>query len=356
VTRVYVVVGEASGDALAAPVVEALQRLRPDVAIRGVGGPKLRALGVEGPMRAEDLTAFGLVEALGAVARAPGVSRRILEDARRFGATVLWTVDSPDRMLRLHQKAAGMRRIHWVCPQWWAWRAWRLESLARDLHELWCLWPFEIPSLLGGGVRGRFTGHPLADVPPPAAPPEGDHPRRSLQKRIVVVPGSRPSERQGLRGLFTEVALRMRDLGHEVGWVRGPHGSPDGEFPGVAHDDVASGAAWCDAALVASGTATLEVALADRPQIVAYRVHPVTALIAGRVVQVPAVALPNLLMGRQVVPEHTGKLDAGRITAELLTLLGPAGQAQREALSGLRNHLKGPGAVALAQALIGGGS
>lgn len=332
-TELFVAAGEASGDALLAPVVKTLRERFPGLRVRGLAGPRLREEGVEVVAASEEVTALGLAEVATALPRLARVLGRL--DRALAGADVLLTADSPSLLLRLcrRARARGIAAVHVVSPQIWAWRPGRAHRVAESVDALLCVLPFE-PRLYEGRVRALFVGHPAAAVrPAPVATPG--------RPVFALCPGSRPAEVRALWPVFREVARRLRRGFPEAGFrvalaptvTRAALGGLDATYvPGIA------ACAGCDAALVASGTATLELAALDVPMVVAYRVHPLTALAARRLLTVRRVALPNVLAGRTVVPEHLQRLDPDALAADLAALVGTRGQVPREVVAALEGE------------------
>jgi lipid-A-disaccharide synthase len=334
----FVAAGEGSGDALLAELIPELRRRVPDLAPVGVVGPRTRALGVDG-LAAERFTGLGLLEV---VPRLPDLARGLAEAERlavASGARVALTVDSPDAWLRLapRLRRRGIAVLHWVSPQVWAWRPGRVRTVAERVDAVLCVLPFE-PAWYAGRVRAVFVGHPAAAIRPaprftPGAP------------RFALCPGSRESEVRALWPVFREVARELRRRWPSCGFVvpvaptvpRSWLGGLDATYVGSMSE-----VAGVDAALTASGTATIQLAALDVPQVVAYRVHPLTAAIARRLLTVRHVALPNVLAGREVVPEHLQDLDPVAIARDLAALVGVRGQVPRE----LVDALEGEAAIA----------
>jgi lipid-A-disaccharide synthase len=340
VTRpLLVAAAEASGDRLAAELVRGLRAVVPDLAPRGLVGPRMRAAGVEVVAEADGLGVMGFVEALRVAPRARRVLAAAREELRLRPPRACVTVDAPSLLLRVAREARAARvpAIHVVAPQVWAWRPGRARRVAEDVDVLLCLLPFE-PAWFTGRVRAVFVGHPAAAVAPRPVPAPGT-------PTIALCPGSRRAEVAALAPVFAEVArrvLRARpDAGFLVPVAPGVDPGPLRDLPRAVRVDGLAAVAGADAALVASGTATLELAALDVPMVVAYRVHPWVAAVARRLVEVPYVALPNVLAGRGVVPEHLQELDPAALARDLLGLVGVRGQVPRDLVA----SLKGEGAV-----------
>src|SRR5512144_2814132 len=210
--EILIVAGEASADLHAARVLEELGALRPGVRAFGVGGPRLRAAGLEALAPAEDISVMGLVEVLPRIPRILGILRalRLAAAARRPRAALL--VDLPDFNLRLAAKlkALGIPVVYYVSPTIWAWRPKRARKIAKVVDRMLCILPFEERFYEGTGVSARFVGHPLAERPPPAEP---DHYRGELglaagRTTVALVPGSRPSELKRIFPAMLDAAER----------------------------------------------------------------------------------------------------------------------------------------------------
>ena len=346
--RLLISAGEASGDVLAAELVAALAR-HGALQARGVAGPAMRAAGVEVVARSEDIAVNGLWEVVSRLGAIRQVGRRL---ERQFGwADLFVVVDAPDFHLPLARRARarGVKVVGYVSPQVWAWRSGRVVHMARSLDRLLCLFPFEPRLYQPHGLDARFVGHPVVErLQGVTLSPRPD--------TFALLPGSRRHEWDRLLPVFLGVARRVRQrvpgarflLGRAstlpAGLLEGvPLGEGvevlDGLLPAVSH---------ASAALVASGTATLELAVLGVPMVVAYRVHPSTYWVGRLVVKgVDHIALPNILAGGPVVPEYIQTLDedvlAERLVAEarsgvqrqalaeLTAKLGPSGSAQRAA-------------------------
>ena len=360
---VWLLAGEASGDVLGARLMASLQARRPDLRFRGVGGPRMIEAGcaeILFPM--SDLAVMGLAEIL---PRAMFLRRRLNEAVADIEATrpdLVVTIDSPGFALRLLKRIRplGIKRVHYVAPQVWAWRESRVKSFPGLWDALLCLLPFEQAFFAKHGVASRFVGHPVLQ----SGADRGD--ARAFRERhdiapdapvVVLMPGSRRNEAPRLLPVFGQtLSLLAQDFPNLVPVVP--------SSPVVASVVVKAAAAWpvkpiivtsvdekhdaysaAGAALTKSGTSTLELALAGVPMAVTYRVNPVTAALARRLIRVPHVAMVNLLAGREIVPE----LLQGDCTAEMLRdvlrqlLTDPAlAAAQRAAFKGVMQSLAAP--------------
>ncbi|MCO4768736.1 MAG: hypothetical protein KDA24_01805 [Deltaproteobacteria bacterium] len=328
--------GERSGDLLGGAVLRSLLQLQPDLSVTGVAGPAMRAAGRDRLQPFADidqLSGAGLVELVPRLPSILGV-RTLLREAIELGqprAAVL--IDAPDLHLPLLARArqAGVRAIQLVAPQFWAWRPGRARRLAEGADCVLCLFRFETQRLEEVGARAVWVGHPVVER---AADARAG--RRQGRRRLVLLPGSRAHEQARHAEAFVEAAkeaTRGLDVQVVLSW---PSKRPSP--PGVETSDEEGIAllAGADAALVAPGTATLEAAMVDCPTVVAGALHPASAFVARRLLQVDHVALPNLLLGTRRVPEVLQDLSAHRLAPVLRRALDPEARLQAR---GLREEL-----------------
>lgn len=333
--RLWIVAGEASGDRLGAQLVDVLRVRRPGLVVRGLAGPAMREAGVAALARAEEATAIGLVEVLTSLPRLIRLLERLEAAIVADRPDVVVTIDSPELCLRLaaRLRRRGIRVVHWVAPQVWAWRPGRVRRLGRAVDTVMCLLPFE-PQWLQEHVRAVFVGHPAAALAPDPGAPRPGHPT------FALCPGSRPSELARHWPVLRAVARVLRQRFPRCGFVVpvAPTIEPGalGGLDAVLVPSVA-GVAGADAAVVASGTATLELAALGVPMVVIYRVHPLTFAIARRWVRgVEHVALPNVIAGAPLVPEILQELDPGQIAAQVADLVGSGPQVPPSLLASLQ--------------------
>lgn len=319
--RVFVVAGEESGDQLGGALMESLARLAPHgVEFEGVGGPRMTAAGLVSRYAMDDLTAIGFGQVLG---KLPLILRRLRETVDAICAAqpdVLVLVDAPDfthRVAdRVRRRAPDIPIVKYVSPTVWAWRPGRARAMRPSIDRLLALLPFEpqVHERLGGPPT-LYVGHPLLERLGELRPtPEEQNRRSASPARVLVLPGSRRSEVERLGAVFG-AALGEVARGRDVEFVLPtlPRRLAQVEAltatwpvqPRILTDEKEKYAAFrtARAALAASGTVTLELALAGVPTVAAYRVAGWEAIIAPYILTIPSVILPNLVLGENAIPE-----------------------------------------------------
>jgi lipid-A-disaccharide synthase len=361
--QVLIVAGEASADLHAARALEELARLRPGVHAFGVGGPLLRAAGLEALAPAEEISVMGIAEVLPRLPRILSILRTLARAAAERRPRAALLVDLPDFNLRLASrlKALGIPVVYYVSPTIWAWRQGRARKIAKVVDRMLCILPFEARFYEGTGVRARFVGHPFAERPPPA-PPETYRAELGLsasRTTVAMVPGSRPAELSRIFPAMLEAAERIRAVRPDAQFVipvaptlaradlepyLGAHRGLDVTLVDGRTEAVVGAS---DAALVKSGTSTLETAVMLRPMVVVYKLSWLSYLVARLLVRIAHFALVNILAGRRVVPELLQcEASPKRMAAEIERLLGDraAREEQLVALREVRASLGEPGA------------
>ncbi|MFQ5551963.1 MAG: lipid-A-disaccharide synthase, partial [Gemmatimonadales bacterium] len=319
--RIAIIAGETSGDLLGAGLIRAVVARCPQARFEGIAGPGMVAAGCEALYPMERLAVIGLREAVRRYRELHDVRRRLIRHFIDDPPDLFVGIDAPDfnLSLELELRRAGIPTLHYVSPQVWAWRRYRLPKIRRAVSILLTLFPFEEKFFLDRGIRARFVGHPLADIIPDT--PDQGAARRELElpsdgEVVAILPGSRLSEvsllAEPMVGAAGWLARRRRGVRFVVPLVNEPVRSrfeaalgASGDAPEMhlleGHARTAIAAA--DAVLLASGTASLEALLLKRPMVITYRLGRLSWWIARMVVKVPFSGLPNLLAGRAVVPE-----------------------------------------------------
>jgi len=364
---VLVVAGEASGDLRGAELVAGLRVLLPGIRVTGVGGERLRAEGQEAIVDAEEISTMGLTEVFASVGRILGAFRRVrdaIEGRTGERPDLVVLIDLPDFNLRLAPiaKRAGVPVLYYVSPQVWAWRRWRVRQLARNVDRLAVVFPFE-EEIYRGLTDVTFVGHPALDTVRPSRTPAETRARHGLDPSrplVALLPGSRAAEvRSLLPEMVRAIDVLRADVPVDAVVALANEGLRPLVAPRVGSMPVVTGETWdlvaaSDLVLCASGSATLETALLERPMVVSYRLSPITWAVARLLVSVPFVAMPNLILGRRAVPELLQhEANAGRMAAEARSiLLDPArASAMRADLSSVRARLGEGGAAGRAAAI-----
>lgn len=319
--HVGIVVGEASGDRLGAGLIQAIREQVPDAVFEGIGGPRMTEAGCFSLYPMEKLSIMGLTNV---VRHLPGLVSVRSDLRRHFLETppdIFIGIDAPDFNLSLERdlKRAGIRTLHYVSPSVWAWRRYRLRKIADSVDCMLTLYPFEEEFYRQHDIPVRYVGHPLADTLANAVDPALARQHLGIDGRgklVALLPGSRVDEVRRLAGPFIRAAKWCHERRIDTGFVV--------PFVNAACRDVferrlrrlrctvpmtllngksLEALAACDAALLASGTATLECMLLKRPMVVAYRLSPLSYQLAKRLVKTRWFSLPNLLSGEPLVRE-----------------------------------------------------
>lgn len=362
--RIFISAGESSGDALGAALLEALERRVPALDAFGMGGARMVAGGFRAIRAASEVGVVGLVEVLRHLPRLVRLCRSLAAAAIAGRPDVAVLIDVPDFNLRLarHLKRAGIPVVFYVGPSVWAWRAHRTRVFAPWVDRMLVLFPFEVRPWADAGVDVVCVGHPLADELPRPLPEPA-----STTRQVALLPGSRRGEIERHLGPMLEAAalLRARKLADRFVLPVAPDldpallraqlaRSPVGDAVALVTQDAGDPGprrqALADStlALVASGTATLETALAGRPQVIVYRVSWLTYAIARLLAKVRFLGLPNLIAGREVAPELLQqKFTPGHLADAAARLLGDVA-ARRQVLAAyeeIRRNLGAQGAA-----------
>jgi lipid-A-disaccharide synthase len=361
--------GEASGDMYAARLASVLQS-RMDVQLFGMGGPQMRAAGVEIITDYSEVAVVGITEI---VRHLPSLLRamdQIVTEAEARKPALAILTDFPGFHLRLARKLQprGIRNVYYICPQFWAWRPWRANLIRRRFVKALCIFPFEEEFFRNAGVSTEFIGHPLVGEVHVTrdrktfCQQHGLDPARTI---VTILPGSRAAELAHHLPVLQETAARIHARKPVQFVVAAAHpreieqlktGWPTGLTVRVIEGETYNALAAADAAIVSSGTATIEAALLNAPMVVVYRVSPLTATLAKPLVRTPFFAMVNLIAGKKVVTELVqDNLTPERVAEAILALLQDpnARAAMKEGLADVRKRLGPPGAVDRAADQIG---
>jgi len=357
--KVMIIAGEASADLHGEKLVDALKAKAPGLQAFGIGGPGMRSHGFEAIVPSEDISVAGLTEVLFAIPRIWRIMRRITAVARERRPDVAVLIDMPDFNLRLAKRlnTLNIPVVYYISPQLWAWRQGRVKQIRERVDKMLVILPFEKDFYEKHGVPVEFVGHPLIEELPLDTNRDGARERLTLTKHkgplIAVLPGSRHKEVSRHLPVMLAGLLRLKE-----------------KFPGlrpvipVAHTidramversvaasgleaDIVDGHATdvllaSDAALVCSGTSTLQTALLLRPMVVVYRVSWLSYQILKRLVKVAHIALVNLIAGRALAPELIQNAMTPKAIADAVEPFlddSPLAEETRAAFRGLRAQL-----------------
>jgi lipid-A-disaccharide synthase len=352
--------GEASGDMYAAQLAAAL-KARASCELFGMGGNEMRAAGVHVVTDYSEVSVLGITEILAHLPQLVRAMRRLVDSARERRPALAILTDFPGFHLRLARKLKplGVRNVYYICPQFWAWRPWRVRIVRRRFALALCIFPFEEKFFGDAGVPVKFIGHPLVGKVAPAQTRESffaAHRLDSARKLVTILPGSRNSELAKhlpvLRGACEKIHAEMA-VQFVIAAAPGRAQSLKRGWPAdlelrVVEGQTYDALAHAEVSIVSSGTATIEAALLDAPMVVVYRVSPLTATLAKPLVRTRHFSMVNLIAGREVVPELIQKeFTANNVSAQVLRLLRDpvAVTAMRAELDEVRSKLGPPGAV-----------
>lgn len=349
--RILVSAGEPSGDRHAAEVVRTLRAAAPDIEVVATAGPATERAGAASLAPLAREAVVGFAEVLRHLPRLARIRGATVEIFRRRAVDLFLPVDYPGYHLHLAAAArrAGVRVLAYVAPQVWAWAPRRAERLPDLCDGLAVILDFEEDLLRRHGADARFVGHPLLDAPPP-------RPRAEVRREIgadgapvvALLPGARPAEVARHLPAFLEAGRILERRGAlAVVSLAGDAAPPVGlrVHRGPARDLLAA----ADAAIAKSGTAALEAAIAGTPVVVAYRTSAASYAIARRLVRLPWIAMPNVILGRRAVPELVqAEATPENLAAEASALLDRPDRREevRRALADVRARLGRPGAAA----------
>ncbi|HSS30254.1 MAG TPA: lipid-A-disaccharide synthase [Nitrospiraceae bacterium] len=368
--RILIVTGEASGDLHGAHLAKAIMALDPTTELVGIGGPSMRAAGVNLVPGVPQLDVMGLIglSAIRAMLQRVRAIRRVLK-AEAWDLVVL--IDNPG--LNFHfarvAKAAGRRVLYYIAPQLWAWRPGRMKWIQRRVDHVVVILPFEPELYHRAGVRCTFVGHPLLDM-------VAEHYDRAKLRRefglsesarvVGLLPGSRVSEVEMLLPVLLKTAAQLVLAEPGTQFILAQASSIDDNLiqtllrdspvpVRVVHDRASEVMALSDVLLIASGTATLQAAVVGTPMVLLYKTSPLTYRLARWLITVKWIGLVNLVGGRLIVPELVQE-DATdeRLCREVLHLLRDpsAYNDMKEGLKQVRQSLGEPGASSRAAQVV----
>lgn len=370
VTKVFISAGEASGDLHAAALTRAILQQDPSAQVFGMGGEALAAAGGEVVFNYKEYSVMGFVEVLKALPRLLGLKkafRRLMEERR---PDVFVTVDYPDFNMRVAKeaKALGIPVFSYIPPSAWAWRRGRAKMVAGLCTKVACIYPFAAQVYQEAGANVEFVGNPLVDIVQPEMSPQeaeaflGKRPGHPV---VLLLPGSRVKEITGVLPVMLQALPLIKKQQPDVDFVLQKAPSIDRDLldsllarspepvkvvEGHNYDVMTAS----DAALATSGTVTLEAALCGLPSVICYRASALSIFLARQLVYVKYIGLPNILAGKEILPELIQEnMTPERMASAVLAFLEPEGaRSVRRELQQAVAKLGKPGAVDRTAALI----
>lgn len=338
-----------------AQLIAALRRRIPSLEFFGVGGDRMREAGCETVVDAKDLAVVGITEILSHLPKIYGLFHKLISEADHRKPGLAIVIDSPAFNWRVarQMKKRGIPVIYYVAPQFWAWRQGRVKLLQKYVTKALVIFPFEEKFYRERGVDATFIGHPLADLPVPAVSREEYAKQNGIDAKkpwITLMPGSRMKEvRMNLGAIVDSVLLLGCDYEYllPVAPTLNPEflyreiredewGDARNELPDIKLvPDALPALSHSRAAIVASGTATVEAAMMGTPFVMVYRVSPLTYALGKPRIKVPYFAMVNLITGERVVPELVqDDFTAPNVAAGIREIL-PEGEARSRMIAGL---------------------
>ncbi len=357
--KVYLIAGEPSGDLLGARVMNALKKAEPEVEIFGVGGESMQAEGLKSLFDIKDLAVMGFFEVLPHLPQILNHFKEIQADIARIKPDIIMTVDSYSFSIRVHKMLiknnVSVPHVHLVAPQVWAWKKGRAKTIGRYIDHLFCLLPNEPAYFAPYGMPATFVGHPVIEGGADKGNAMAFRETHEIppEKRILcLLPGSRSNEikyllkpfMQAAENLFATnpdlfvvvptVATVKKKVANEMKDWNVPHLIVTGEKERYNAFAAASGA------IAASGTVSLELALAGVPHLIAYRMNNLTAALARRVLKIKYVNLLNLIKDAPIIPELLQEnCTPEKITSTMRDLLNGDAQNTKEAFDALKTEV-----------------
>lgn len=336
--NIFIISGEESGDLHGASLIKALKRINPSLSVGGMGGQNMKAAGLVG-LDSKEVSVVGVVEVIEKLKVILNAFKELKKDLNAEKPDALVLIDFPDFNLRVAKEAKklGIPIIYYISPQVWAWRKNRVEKIAALVEKMLVVFPFEVDIYRKADVDVEYVGHPLADTVKCALTKEEARNELGIEQgaRVIsILPGSRTGEIRRLLGTMMRACeqIQKRLIEKPVFLLNAANSIEDKALASylknsfvevkVLRSRMYTALRASDAAIVASGTATLETALIGTPMAIIYKMAPVSYGIAKLLVDVPHVGLPNIVAGRRVVPELIqDKANPENISREIIDIL-----------------------------------
>lgn len=341
--KLFFIVGEDSGDALAAPLINSLNEMSPDdIECMGVGGPLMAQENFETLLPMDQISIIGIWEVLPKIPRLIKLKKAIVEEIEKQQPDAVITVDFPDFNFWLAKelKKRGIFKgkiLHYVAPSVWAWRPGRAQKISTFIDGMMCLFPMEVDYFTKHNMKAAHVGHPLTTSEAKAASGDEFREANGISKDTPTLGlffGSRESEFKNLSGIIKKAASLVHDVEEDINVISPTLPKLEFEIQKLLKDftlpvfvTANPNTKWqamkaCDVAIAVSGTVALELAYAGVPHVICYKINPITAIIIKTMAKVKHVHLANILLEKEVVPECLqGKCVAEHIAQKSLELL-----------------------------------
>ena len=341
--KLFFIVGEDSGDALAAPLINSLNEMSPDdIECMGVGGPLMSQENFETLLPMDQISIIGIWEVLPKIPRLIKLKKAIVEEIEKQQPDAVITVDFPDFNFWLAKelKKRGIFKgkiLHYVAPSVWAWRPGRAQKISTFIDGMMCLFPMEVDYFTKHNMKAAHVGHPLTTSEAKAASGDEFREANGISKDTPTLGlffGSRESEFKNLSGIIKKAASLVHDVEEDINVISPTLPKLEFEIQKLLKDftlpvfvTANPNTKWqamkaCDVAIAVSGTVALELAYAGVPHVICYKINPITAIIIKTMAKVKHVHLANILLEKEVVPECLqGKCVAEHIAQKSLDLL-----------------------------------
>ncbi len=356
--EIFISVGEASGDYIGSSLAKELRNVCPGVRISSAGGPMMKEVSDRFIYDTGRISVTGVFEVMGKISEVLRAERTIKAYLKEKRPDAVVLVDFPDFNFRIGRfcRSVGIRVFYYVSPQVWAWREGRVRTISSFSEEIYVVFPFEEKFYRDRGVdKAVYVGHPLVD-----------RVNEVLAKRlersffgfsndfplVLLLPGSRENEMRRHLGVMVQVARRLKDFQFAVSLPEGVEAPHCGDIP-VFYGKTLELLSVSDAALVSSGTATLEAALSLVPSVVVYRLMWLSYLLGRLLVKVRHIAMPNIILGEEVFPELIQRRFSVDNTLRALDRVFKSRDMIREKLVRVKEILRGGASRAVAEKILG---
>ena len=315
-----IIAGEISGDIHAGDLVAAIKESLPNAVFFGIGGDRMKEAGVELFYEVKDMAVMGITEIILRFGFFRRVFKHMLQIAEERKPDAVILVDYPGFNLRFAEKVhkMGIKTIYYICPQVWAWNRARIPKIAASVDRLISIFQFEKEHFEGTGLKVDFVGHPLVDEAKIALHGETPElPWNDGKPRVAILPGSRHQEIDRILPVLWKTALLIENKHAKAGFIIATPSEEISSYireklsklpDGPSSFEIVAGVTkhvlrQATAAMVASGTATVETALMECPMVIVYKVAPITAFIGKRLIKIPYIGMVNIMAGKRICPE-----------------------------------------------------